>query len=64
MNILETMIENENTGEEIEQCTENYREAAAIYDALIEEIKKRIVMLKREKDADHDEQEERRIKRR
>ena len=37
MEIIEVMIENENTEEEIEQWTENHRAAVAIYDAPIEE---------------------------
>ena len=64
MKILEAMIENENTEEEIEQWTENHRAAVAIYDAQIEEIENRIITLKREKEADDAEQEERRIQRR
>ena len=64
MEILEAMIENENTEEEIEQWTENHRAAVAIYDAQIEEIENRIITLKREKEADDAEQEERRIQRR
>ena len=64
MEILEKMIENENTEEEIEQWTENHRAAVAIYDAPIEEIAKRIVVLKREKEADDAEHKERRIQRR
>ena len=63
MEILEAMIENKNTEEEIEQWTENHRAAVAIYDAQIEEIENRIITLKREK-ADDAEQEERRIQRR
>ena len=58
------MIENGNTEEEIEQWTENHRAAVAIYDAPIEEIENRITTLKREKEADDAEQEERRIQRR
>ena len=50
MEILEVMIENENTEEEIEQWTENHRAAVAIYDAPIEEIENRIVTLKRERE--------------
>ena len=64
MEILEAMIENKNTEEEIEQWTENHRAAVAIYDAQIEEIENRIITLKREKEADDAEQEERRIQRR
>ena len=64
MKILEVMIENENTEEEIEQRMENHRAAVAIYDAPIEEIGNRIAMLKREKEADDAEQEEKRIQRR
>ena len=64
MEILEAMIKNENTEEEIEQWTENDRTAVAIYDAQIEEIENRIITLKREKEADDAEQEERRIQRR
>ena len=63
MEILEAMIENENTEEEIEQWTENHRAAVAIYDAQIEKIKNSIITL-REKEADDAEQEERRIQRR
>ena len=62
--ILEAMIENKNTEEEIEQWTENDRAAVAIYDAQIEEIENRIIMLKREKEVDDAEQEGRRIQRR
>ena len=62
MEILEAMIENKNTEEEIEQWTENHRAAVAIYDAQIEEIENRIITLKREKEADDAEQEERRKK--
>ena len=61
MEILETMIENENTKEEIKQWMKNHRVATAIYDAPIEKIVNRFVMLKREKGADDAEQEERRI---
>ena len=64
MEILEAMIENENTEEEIEQWTENHRAAVAIYDAQIEDIENRIITLKREKEADDAEQKERRILRR
>ena len=64
MEILEAMIENENTEEEIEQWTENHRAAVAIYDAQIEEIENGIITLKREKEVDDAEQEERRIQRR
>ena len=64
MEILEAMIENENTEEEIEQWTENRRAAVAIYGAQIEEIDNRIITLKREKEDDDAEQEERRIRRR
>ena len=64
MEILEAMIENKNTEEEIEQWTENDRAAVAIYDAQIEEIENRIIMLKREKEVDDAEQEGRRIQRR
>ena len=60
MEILETMIENENTKEEIKQWMKNHRVATAIYDAPIEKIVNRF-MLKREKGADDAEQEERRI---
>ena len=42
MEILEAMIQNENTKEEIEQWTENHRAAVAIYDAQIEKIDNRI----------------------
>ena len=59
MEILETMIENENTNEEIKQWMENHRVATAIYDAPIEKIVNRFVTLKREKGADDAEQEER-----
>ena len=61
MEILEAMIESENTEEEIEQWTENHRAAVAIYGAPPEEIKNRVITLKREKKADDAEQEERRI---
>ena len=64
MEIVEEMIENENTEEAIELWTENHRAAVAIYDAPIEEIENRIITLKREKEADDAEQEERRIQRR
>ena len=64
MEILEAVIENENTEEEIEQWTESHRAAVAIYDAPIEEIENRIVKLKREKEAYDAEQKERRIQRR
>ena len=64
MEIIEAMIENENTEEEIEQWTENHRVAVAIYDAQIEEIHNRIITLKREKEDDDAGQEERRIQRR
>ena len=42
MEILEAMIENENTEEEIEQWSENHKAAVASYDAQIEDIEKRI----------------------
>ena len=61
MEILEAMIENENTEEEIGQLTENRRAAVAIYDTPIEEFEKRIITLKRGKEAHDAEQEERRI---
>ena len=64
MEILEAMIENENTEEEIEQWTENHRAAAAIYGAQIEETENEIITLKRAKEADDAEQEEKRIQRR
>ena len=64
MEILEAMIKNENTEEEIEQWTENHRAAVAIYNAQIEEIENRIITLEREKEADDAEQEERRTQRR
>ena len=64
MEILEAMIENENTEEEIGQLTENRRAAVAIYDTPIEEFEKRVITLKREKEAHDAEQEERRIQRR
>ena len=51
MEILEEMIKNENTAEEIEQWAKKHRTAVAIYDAPIEEIENRIVTLKREKEA-------------
>ena len=60
MEILETIIENENT-KEIKQRVENSGVATAIYDAPIEKIENRFVTLKREKGADDAEQEERRI---
>ena len=58
------MIESENTEEEVEQWTGNHRAAVEIYDAPIDEIENRIVSLKREKEADEAEHEERRIQRR
>ena len=64
MEILETMIENENTKEEIRQWMVNHRAAVVIYDPPIEKIANRIVTLKREKWVDDVEQEERRIQRR
>ena len=64
METREAMIENENTEEKIEQWTENHRAAVSIYDAPIEEIENRLVTLKREKEADDAEQEERRIQKR
>ena len=64
MEIIEAMIENENTEEEIEQWTESHRVAVAIYDAQIEETHNRIITLKREKEDDDAGQEERRIQRR
>ena len=64
MESLETMIENENTEEEIKQWTKNHRAAVAIYDAPLEKIDNRIVTLKREKEASDAEQEDRRIQRR
>ena len=51
MEILEAMIENENTEEKIEQWAENHRVAVATYDAPIEEMENRIITLKREKEA-------------
>ena len=62
--ILEAVIESENTEEEVEQWTGNHRAAVEIYDAPIDEIENRIVSLKREKEADEAEHEERRIQRR
>ena len=50
MEILEAVIENENTEEEIEQWTESHRAAVAIHDAPIEEIENRIVKLTRERE--------------
>ena len=50
MEILEAVIENKNTEEEIEQWTESHRAAVAIYDAPIEEIENRIVKLTRERE--------------
>ena len=41
MEILEAMVENEKTEEEIEQWMENHRAVVAIYDAPIEEIENR-----------------------
>ena len=64
MEILEATIENKNTKEEIEQWTENHKVTVAIYDAPIKEIENRIITLKKEKEADDAEQEERRIQRR
>ena len=64
MEILEAMIENENTKEEIEQWAEKHRAAVAIYDTPFEEIENRIVTLKREKEAYDAEQKERRNQRR
>ena len=50
MEILEAMIENKNIEEEIVQWTENHHRAAvAIYNEQIEEIKNRIITLKRER---------------
>ena len=63
MEILEAMIENENTEEEIEQWTENHRAIVVIYDVRIEEIKNIIFTLKIERKADNTKQEERRIQR-
>ena len=51
MVLLEAMIENKNTEEEIKQWTENHRAAVGIYYALIEEIENRIATLKREKES-------------
>ena len=63
MEILEAMIGNENTEEEIEQWTENHRAIVVIYDVRIEEIKNIIFTLKIERKADNTKQEERRIQR-
>ena len=63
MDILEAMIGNENTEEEIEQWTENHRAIVVIYDVRIEEIKNIIFTLKIERKADNTKQEERRIQR-
>ena len=49
MEILEAVIENKNTEENIEQWTENHRAAVAIYDTTIEAIENRIITLKRER---------------
>ena len=57
MEILEAMIENGNTKEEMKYWTENHKTTDAIYDAPIEEIENRIVMLKREKESDDAEEE-------
>ena len=46
MEILEAMIGNENTEEEIEQWTENHRAIVVIYDVRIKEIKNIIFTLK------------------
>ena len=58
MEILEAVIENKNTEENIEQWTENHRAAVAIYDTTIEAIENRIITLKREIEADKSEQKE------
>ena len=50
MEILEAMVKNKNTEEEIEQWTESHSAAVAIYDAPNEEFDNRIVKLKREKE--------------
>ena len=63
MEILEAMIGNENTEEEIEQWTENNRAIVVNYDVRIEEIKNIIFTLKIERKADNTKQEERRIQR-
>ena len=55
MEILEAVIENKNTEENIEQWTENHRAAVAIYDTTIEAIENRIITLKREIEADKSE---------
>ena len=64
MEILEAMIENENTEEEIEQWTENHRATVAMRDTPIEEIGNRLITLNKEKEADDAEQGERIIQRR
>ena len=58
MEILEAVIENKNTEENIEQWTENHTAAVAIYDTTIEAIENRIITLKREIEADKSEQKE------
>ena len=55
MEILEAVIENKNTEENIEQWTENHTAAVAIYDTTIEAIENRIITLKREIEADKSE---------
>ena len=61
METLEVMIESKNTEEELEQWRENHRAAIGIYYAPIKEIENRVITLKREKETDDTEQEERRI---
>ena len=58
MEILEAVIENKNTEENIEQWTENHRAAVAIYGTTIDAIENRIITLKREIEADKSEQKE------
>ena len=61
MENLEAKIKNKNTEEKIEQWTENHRVANAIYDAPIEEIKNRMVTLKRDREKkDNDAEREKR----
>ena len=64
MEILQVIIEKENTEKKIKHCTENHRATVVIYSAPIEEIENRIVIWNREKEVNNAEQEERRIQRR
>ena len=59
METLEAMIGNNNE-KEMQQWMEKHRAAAAIYDAPIEKIENRIVILERGKEAYCDGQKERR----